>query len=78
MKSTLRNLITSKCPELLELKFGCEFYYKKEWGLDVLTFCSIFDDTGDTKTLSFLPGDKDMTWEINSFYSPEINGIEIL
>ncbi len=24
MKSTLRNLITSKCPELLELKFGCE------------------------------------------------------
>lgn len=28
MKSTLRNLITSKCPELLELKMGCRIKQK--------------------------------------------------
>jgi hypothetical protein len=28
-----------------ELSYGCKFIYKEEWDNEILTFCSIYDDT---------------------------------
>jgi len=49
------------------LQYGCLIKYPQEWDDSVLTFCAIYDDTGDTQTLSYLNPDREMTDEINDF-----------
>lgn len=58
-----------------DLSFGLLFKYEKWWDDEILTFCSIYDDTGNTKTISYLPFDYEMTWEDE--YSKDMD-IEIL
>lgn len=55
------------------LSFGCMFNYNYDRDdNDVLTFCSIYDDTGDTKTLSYLCPSKERTHEIDGEYIDEL------
>jgi len=64
----LTAFIQKKCPELMELSFGCRFISEAEWGgRDELFVLSLYDDTGRTKTLSYIPVGGDIQYEINNF-----------
>lgn len=57
-------------PEGIPIEFGVEFISKEAYGDDsILFFCSIYDDTGNTRTLSYMSPDKEMTSEIFDFDS---------
>jgi hypothetical protein len=70
MKKQIEQLIDKLSDK--SLTFGCRFKYPEQWRQDELLLCAIYDDTGNTKTLSFLPPSKEMTFEINDF-----NGVEV-
>jgi len=65
--------------DLEELRFWCSFKYENQWDNEILTFCSIYEDTWWTLTLSFLIPNKERTDEINSFSDDDlINLIKII
>ena len=57
---------------IVRLDYGCEFQYHKEWGDEMLTVCAIYDDTGNTRTLSYLPPNKEIQYEIEDFSREKI------
>ena len=61
-------------PRLMELSFGCKFYYRKEWREDILTFVCAYLDTGNTTSVCHL-WEKTSESTINDF---DINECEII
>lgn len=66
-------------PEGIPLEFGCEFISPNEYGDNsILLFCSIYDDTGNTRTLAYMSQSREMTYEIFDFKSREESKMEVL